>query len=63
MVKLVFRGKEYSVQGGMTLRKALEKCEFNPHMVLAVRHGKLVTEDVVLEDGDQIKLVAVVSGG
>lgn len=63
MVKLTFRGQEYQVPGGLTLRKALEKCELNPHMVLAVRHGKLVTDDVILQDGDEIKLVAVISGG
>ncbi len=63
MVKLTFRGQEYLVPGGLTLRQALEKCELNPHMVLAVRHGKLVTDDVILQDGDEIKLVAVISGG
>jgi sulfur carrier protein ThiS len=41
----------------------LEKCELNPHVVLAVRQGKLITEDVILEDGEEIKLVAVISGG
>lgn len=63
MVKLVFRKHEYEVPAGMTLRKALEKCALNPHTVLAVRNGKLITEDVILEQGDQIKLVAVISGG
>lgn len=47
----------------MTLRSALKKCELNPHVVLAVRKGKLITEDMILEDGDEIKLVAVISGG
>ena len=63
MVKLTFRGQEYQVPGGLTLRQALEKCELNPHMVLALRHGKLITDDVILKDGDEIKLVAVISGG
>lgn len=47
----------------MTLRRALIKCDLNPHMVLAVREGKLITEDLILQDGDEIKLVAVISGG
>lgn len=63
MVTLKFRDREYHVASGMTLRKALEKCELNPHMVLAVRNGKLITEDFILQEGDQIKLVAVISGG
>ena len=63
MVKLTFRDQEFHVPGGMTLRKALEKCELNPHVVLAVRQGKLITEDMILKDGEEIKLVAVISGG
>lgn len=63
MVKLTFRGQEYQVPGGLTLRQALEKCELNPHMVLALRHGKLITDDAILKDDDEIKLVAVISGG
>ena len=63
MVKLTFRDQEFHVAGGMTLRSALNKCELNPHVVLAVRKGKLITEDMILEDGDEIKLVAVISGG
>ena len=47
----------------MTLNKALEKCDLNPHVVLALRQGKLITEDVILNEGDEIKLVAVISGG
>ncbi len=63
MVKLKFRDQEYHVPVGLTLRQALEKCDINPHMVLALRRGKLVTDDVVLKDGDEITLVAVISGG
>lgn len=63
VVKLLFRDQEFHVAGGMTLRKALEKCKLDPHVVLAVRQGKLITEDVILQDGEEIKLVAVISGG
>lgn len=63
MVRLVFRDQEFEVRAGMTLNKALEKCDLNPHVVLALRQGKLITEDVILNEGDEIKLVAVISGG
>ncbi len=63
MVKLTFRKKKYEVRGGVTLGQALEKCGLNPHMVLAVRQGKLVAKDLILNDGDELKLVAVISGG
>jgi len=63
MVKLTFRGEAYEVRAGMTLRKALEKLALNPHMVLGVREGKLITDDTILNEGDEVKLVAVISGG
>ena len=63
MVKLTFRKQEFQVRAGMTLRKALEKLDLNPHMVLGVRNGKLITDDTILNEGDEVKLVAVISGG
>jgi sulfur carrier protein ThiS len=35
----------------------------NPEQVLAVRGGKLIHEATIVQDGDEIKLVAVISGG
>jgi sulfur carrier protein ThiS len=63
MVKMTFRGEEYEVVPGVTLRQAIEKLDLNPHMVLGVRKGKLITDDTILNEGDEIKLVAVISGG
>jgi sulfur carrier protein ThiS len=34
-----------------------------PQTVLAVREGKLLTGDLMLKEDDEIKLVAVISGG
>ncbi len=62
-VKLILRGKEYEVKPGMTLRHSLLKIEVNPVSVLATRQGELITEEEILQEGDVIKLVAVVSGG
>jgi sulfur carrier protein ThiS len=31
--------------------------------VLAIRNGEMITEEEILNDGDEIRLVAVVSGG
>ena len=45
------------------MRHVIEKVELNPESILAVRNGKLVNEETLTEDGDTIKLVAVVSGG
>lgn len=63
MVKLIYRGKEYTLLPGMTLRDALKKIGLSAESVLAVLDGQLVTDDVILKDGQTIKLVAVISGG
>lgn len=63
MVKLILRNKEYEVKPGMTLLSALQKCEIVPESVIATREGEMILEDEILKDGDEIKLVAVISGG
>ena len=62
-VKLLLRDKVYEVKPGMALREALLKSGLLPEATLAVRAGALITEDEILLDGDEIKLVAVISGG
>ena len=63
MVKLVLRDKVYEVKGGMTLLAALEKTGILPETVIATRNGELILEDEILKDGEDVKLVAVISGG
>jgi len=62
-VKLILRGKDYLVKPGMTLRHSLEKAGLQPEAILAIRNGELLTEEEILNDGEEIKLVAVISGG
>jgi len=61
--KLILRKREYQVRHGMTIRSALKKLEIPPESVLPTRNGELINEEDILEDGDVIKLVAVISGG
>ena len=63
MAKIVYRDQEWEVKGGMTVRDAILKVGLKVEAVLALRDGKLITEDTVLRDEDEIKLVAVISGG
>jgi sulfur carrier protein len=60
---LTLRKKKYEVKSGMTLRDALKKLDIIPESVIPVKDGELITDDVLLEDGDKIKLVGVISGG
>lgn len=63
MPKIIYRDREWEVATNITVRDAIKKGGLNPETVLATRDGKLITEDVHLQTGDVIKLVAVISGG
>lgn len=63
MVKLLLRNTAYEVKPGMTLLSSLEKIGVLPESVIAVRNGEMILEDEILKDGDEVKLVAVISGG
>lgn len=63
MVKLILREKEYEVKPGMTLLSALQKISVIPESVIATRDGEMILDDEILQDGDVVKLIAVISGG
>jgi len=60
---LILREKQYEVRHGMTVRDALLRLNILPETVLPTRQGELITDDVLLQDGDVIRLIAVISGG
>ncbi len=61
--KLILREEEFEVKSGMTVRSALEKLEILPESVIATRLGELMTDDELIDHGDEILLIAVISGG
>lgn len=61
--RLTLRDQEYEVRSGMTIRDALLKIGIQPETVIPTRNGELVTDDELLEEGEHIRLVAVISGG
>ncbi len=63
MVKLILRDKQYEVKPGMTLLSSLEKCDILPESIIATRDGEMILEDEILNDGDVVRLIAVISGG
>ena len=63
MVTVTFRDKTWEVKPGSTVRHIIQQAGLNPESILVVRNGKLVNEATLTEDGDSVKLVAVVSGG
>jgi sulfur carrier protein ThiS len=63
MVQVIYRDKSWEVKAGSTVRHVIEQAGLNPESVLAVRDGRLINEATLTQEGDTIKLVAVVSGG
>ena len=62
-MKIAYRDNKWEMKGGSTARAAIKKVGLDPEAVLVVRNGQLVTDDTVLQEGDEIKLIAVISGG
>lgn len=62
-IRMTLRDKVFEVRAGMTVRDALRHVGLLPESVLATRKGELITEDEILREGDEVKLVAVISGG
>jgi len=63
MVKVIYRDKICDFKAGSTVRDVMLKLGLNPEGVLALREGRLISEETLTREGDTIKLVAVVSGG
>ena len=61
--RLILRDREYEVKSGMTVRSAMLKLGFSPESLLATRDGVLLTDDEIIKDGEEIRLIAVISGG
>lgn len=62
-MRITYRDQEWELRGRRRMRDAIREVGLIPHAVLAVRDGKLLTEDAVLEDDNEVKLIAVISGG
>ncbi|HBY09510.1 MAG TPA: hypothetical protein DEH22_17635 [Chloroflexi bacterium] len=61
--KLILRKQEYEVPHGITIRAALLQLGMQPEAVLPTCKGEIVNEDQILEEGNVIKLVKLISGG
>lgn len=61
--RLYLRDQEYKVRSGMTIRSALMRLHIQPEAVLATRDSELLTDDEILHENDEIRLIAVISGG
>ncbi len=60
---IIYRNKEWNVDKAMTVAQMLKRIRVMPESVLVVCNDKLVPEEHHLEVGDEVKVVAVISGG
>ncbi len=63
MITVTYRNQRWEVPGRRTVREVIEAVGLNPALVLAVRDGKLVLDSEVLGDDDELRLIAVITGG
>jgi sulfur carrier protein len=47
----------------LTVQQALKRIGLNSESYLVVRDGEIITEDLVLKNGEKARIVAVISGG
>jgi sulfur carrier protein ThiS len=56
--------KETSVDAGLTIHETIQNLGINPDLVAGVFvNDELQNKDYVLQDGDSVKLLAVIGGG
>lgn len=60
---LLLRDQRFEVRHGMTVRSAMLALKLEPDAHLPTREGELITDDEILREGEEIRLVAVISGG
>ena len=63
MIKVTYRDKAWAVPGRQTVREVIMAVGLDPATVLAVREGKLALDSEVLDEDDEVKLIAIISGG
>jgi sulfur carrier protein ThiS len=62
-VKVIFRQEEHEVPAPVSVGDALRLLGLSPESYLVLRDGFLLDETEILNDGDTIRLVGVISGG
>jgi len=63
VLKVIYRDQSWEFDRAMTVKQIVQQTGLLPGTVLALRNGKLITEDQMVYPQEEIKLVAIVSGG
>jgi len=62
-MKVIFRNKLYSFSYRLKVKELMKNLNLNSEEFLVVVNGKLVTEDEVIPEDAEVKIIPVVSGG
>jgi sulfur carrier protein ThiS len=63
-IRLVLRKQEFQLEEkSIQVKQAFQQLDLSPEAHLLVRNGELLNENDWLRDGDEIKIVPVISGG
>lgn len=62
-VRLRNPDREVDVAGGRAVRDVLAELGVNPDTVLVIRAGELVTRETRVDDGEELEIRPVISGG
>lgn len=65
MIRVLNRqtGREKEVGGPKTVHELLREMSLVEGSVLIMRRGELLTRDIRIEDGEQVEIIPVISGG
>ncbi|HZY41113.1 MAG TPA: MoaD/ThiS family protein [Anaerolineae bacterium] len=63
MITVTYRDQQWKVPGPIIVRDLIEQVGLTRATVLVVRYGQLVLDSAVLDDEDEIRLIAVITGG
>lgn len=63
-IRLVLRKQEFQLdEKSIPVKQVFRQLNLSPETHLLVRNGELLNENDWLRDGDEIKIVPVISGG
>ena len=57
------RSNEWKEVNTASVKEMLKELKLNHTAVLVVKNGRLVTEDALVKEGDEVKILSVISGG
>jgi len=62
-VKVRYGDEEFAFDQRLPARRLLEQLNVLPETVVVTKNDEIVTEDEMLEVGDEVELIRVISGG